>query len=366
MRIPTLHIPPYDFSRGVVIYGAGKTGRFVLAQCRAAGIPVTAILDRHGNGTEDGVPFHRFPEFPSELCRFPIVLAVHDQVLDAWGDLSGTGFESICTMSGFYLILENRFHHSLPPYACLGSSTTMDQNQEEISAAYELLEDDISRRNFQSQLQYRRNGNIRYIQPPDPGLQYYPFNRPFQLPRPVNFVDCGAFTGDTLNELMTELTFESITAFEPDPEAFKKLRRFIAAKTLSDRILTLQSGVGEHNKVLTFCPSGGEGAAFGPGTLRIPVFSLDSLLCNYRVDFIKMDIEGDEAPALRGAAELIRREGPLLAISVYHKPEDLWKLPLLIKHLHPTSHLFLRTHRGSYHDTVCYAVPNQYLRSNQL
>lgn len=367
MLIPKLLNPPLDPSSGVLIYGAGKTGRFVLEECRKIGIPIVAVMDRNPTEFSDGTTFYQYPFYPKELRNHPVIVAIHGELLNAWAQLREAGFPLLYTMSQFYLFAWHNYHYVLPNYCCPGSTqdnlTEMDSYQQEISAAYNLLEDNISRTNFHNQIYYRRTGNVQYIQEPDPGLQYYSDNRPFHIQRPINFVDCGAFTGDTLQELAAVLEFESITAFEPDPEVFQILRKYLAKNRLSDRIITIPGGVGNHNEVLSFHSSQDGGATFGHGELKVPVFALDSLLCSCRVDFIKMDIEGSEAEALHGAQDIIHRESPILAISVYHKPADLWKIPLLIKQIYPASHLFLRSHHGSYHDTVCYAVPDRFLRT---
>ena len=52
-----------------------------------------------------------------------------------------------------------------------------------------------------------------------------------------------------------------------------------------------------------------------------------------RVDYIKLDIEGAELDMLHGAAKTITRCKPKMAVSAYHKPEDLWTLATYIKSL---------------------------------
>ena len=54
-----------------------------------------------------------------------------------------------------------------------------------------------------------------------------------------------------------------------------------------------------------------------------------------RVDYIKLDIEGAELDMLHGAAQTITRCKPKMAVSAYHKPEDLWTLATYIKSLRP-------------------------------
>lgn len=63
-------------------------------------------------------------------------------------------------------------------------------------------------------------------------------------------------------------------------------------------------------------------------TITIDTFADQNLLAE--VDFVKMDIEGSEIPALTGATKTIERFKPKLAISVYHKGDDLLVIPKLI------------------------------------
>jgi len=66
---------------------------------------------------------------------------------------------------------------------------------------------------------------------------------------------------------------------------------------------------------------------------NIPLCSIDAFVRTHnvdKVDFIKMDIEGSELDALLGAQESIRKFKPKLAISLYHKPNDIFEL---VKHI---------------------------------
>lgn len=74
------------------------------------------------------------------------------------------------------------------------------------------------------------------------------------------------------------------------------------------------------------------------------------------VTFIKMDIEGAELEALRGSREIIKRYRPRLAISAYHKKEDLVDLPLYLKELVPEYKLYIRHYSNAAIETVLYAV----------
>ena len=72
---------------------------------------------------------------------------------------------------------------------------------------------------------------------------------------------------------------------------------------------------------------------------------------------IKMYIEGAELDAISGAKHLIENGSPL-AISVYHKPSDIWMIPELILSINPCYKFYLRHYSKSIVDTVLYGIIN--------
>lgn len=74
-----------------------------------------------------------------------------------------------------------------------------------------------------------------------------------------------------------------------------------------------------------------------------------------KVDFIKLDVEGSEKSALKGAVNTIRKFRPKLAICAYHKQEDLIVLPQLIKKIVPEYKLYLDHNTINQTETVIYA-----------
>ena len=98
-----------------------------------------------------------------------------------------------------------------------------------------------------------------------------------------------------------------------------------------------------------------------PGQIRIDSFdctTLDDYASKRldRVDFIKMDIEGFELDAIEGASDLIQAHRPRLAISGYHKPEDLWEIPQKLKSLNPGYEFMFGHHSPVHWESVFYAV----------
>ena len=109
---------------------------------------------------------------------------------------------------------------------------------------------------------------------------------------------------------------------------------------------------------LSFSSDGGEGSLISEeGNLHIAVAPLDDILINQSIDFIKMDIEGAELLALAGAKKSIEKNRPILAISYYHKPDDIWKIPLWLSEHCDNYKFYLRQHHYNSFDSVLYAVP---------
>lgn len=86
---------------------------------------------------------------------------------------------------------------------------------------------------------------------------------------------------------------------------------------------------------------------------------IDEVLRNEQVSFIKMDIEGSELAALKGAQTVIKSHKPILAICIYHSIFDMLDIPLYIKSLEPEYQIYIRHYTGELLETVCYAIPRE-------
>ena len=83
-----------------------------------------------------------------------------------------------------------------------------------------------------------------------------------------------------------------------------------------------QMGVSDTRNQLYFVSNGQTSKPMESGDTLVEIDTLDNLLCGVDVTFIKMDIEGMECPALRGAKKLIQSYQPKLAICSYHSMKD--------------------------------------------
>ena len=187
--------------------------------------------------------------------------------------------------------------------------------------------------------------------------QYFPKDL-ITLTDHESFVDCGAFNGDTFEDFTqrTRGKFAAYHAFELNQNNYEDFRRNQLDKWLGTPVSLHMAGVSDTDENITYADSSSPATKVGEGTLRGRLVTLDRILENRPVTFIKMDIEGYEYRALMGAKKIITEQKPKLAICVYHHFRDLWEIPLLIKSLNPDYKIYLRHHTNLDCETVCYAI----------
>lgn len=174
------------------------------------------------------------------------------------------------------------------------------------------------------------------------------------------YVDCGAYTGDSIEEFLIKMPQKivknyTIYAWEPDEENFKQLKRKYE-KNKNINFLCL--GAYSEETQLFFMKGDGELSALSSaGDIKINVDSIDKIMGKEKATFIKMDIEGSELEALKGAKNQIMNYSPRLAICVYHKKEDLITIPQLIVNYNPRYHLYLRPHSSMPTELTLFCIP---------
>jgi FkbM family methyltransferase len=218
------------------------------------------------------------------------------------------------------------------------------------------LADDMSVRTLAALIRYRITGEPDHHPDFNLGEQYFPPGI-LRLSRQISFVDGGAFDGDTFRHLCDKgVEISDWAAFEPDPRNFEKLTGF--ARDVPVRSALFPYGLSDKFSQIRFAADGATSSHIAAsGEITIPCVALDDVLPKLKPDYIKLDIEGAEAAALRGMAGAIGRARPHLAVSAYHRPDDLWMLPRLMRELAPYAKLYLRQHEANAFETVLYGVP---------
>lgn len=176
------------------------------------------------------------------------------------------------------------------------------------------------------------------------------------------FIDAGCFDGLTTRQFLEWSKGNGYSyCFEPDEANILRIEKNLAAK--EGRYEIIKSAVWSKDCTLSFNAKGNYASSVSENSMSgdhvIKAVALDSCLKDKSVTFIKMDIEGAELEALKGVSEIIALQKPKLAISIYHKAEDIWTIPQLILEICPEYRFYLRHYSFGSYDTVLYAVCNR-------
>lgn len=199
----------------------------------------------------------------------------------------------------------------------------------------------------------------------DKGFKVYGTENPyflddiFSINKKMVYLDGGAYVGDTIQLLFKLLgePCEYTYAFEPNDVNFQKLTN--AVKNFDNFVHCFEVGLDNHNGIVSFIDSDSGSRISEEGTVKITVIDAKEFLYDLRSkcpSFIKLDIEGKEPDVLAAMSDYISTNSPDLAISVYHKLEDLWEIPLQIHHINSEYKIFLRHQSNYFTETVCYAT----------
>ena len=239
----------------------------------------------------------------------------------------------------------------------------------ELDALDALLKDDRSRELLRDVLSYRLTGELPYLlDRVDTRESVYT-----TLLHPASYrntADLGAYNGDTVRELLPYAPrLDRVFCMEPDPRNFRKLSEYGAQETRC-RVIPLNFAAHDCRETLTFESSGNRNATLAKGNpackqrRAVEADSLTHLLSEIddapRIDYIKFDVEGAERAAIDGCLPVIRRDRPELLVSLYHRREDLFALPLYLASVLDGYDFYLRRFRYiPAWDLNLYAIPKK-------
>ncbi len=183
-------------------------------------------------------------------------------------------------------------------------------------------------------------------------------------------IDCGAFNGDTARSFLERLDRDcEIIAIEPVSSNYDSLAQWIAKEQLGTKVTPLKIGVGEQRATMaieivsdTEDPRATLAHDKHSGqTEEVAIESIDGIVngSEAQIDYLKIDIEGFEPEALRGAAQVLQRDKPDLAIAGYHKAEHLWELPQLIRQIEPSYRIFVGHHPAAPYECEFFCTARQ-------
>jgi len=345
----TASLSEYD----LILFGAGNAGQIALKELCQRDIGVAAFCDNDKSkwGTEvAGIPCCS----PEELGRFknPFVLVAP---------------------IAYYTEIANQLQ-SLGVAHVFADAISVFSNRHELQKIYDTyLSDDRSKHVFSALLLAKLYGSYAYSTEVYEDCFYYaPASFKFLNPFDV-IVDCGAFVGDTIQEIIERRNgngFTRIHAFEPGERQYKALTARVARlkeewALADDQIQCVKAGLGVETQKAYL-------NIVDPRQLNISeissdetenpidIISLDEYFAEKddKVSFIKADIEGSEMYMLQGAKNVIQKYKPNIALSLYHKWEDFFVIPQYIKSLVPEYKFYIRHHGHLLSETVGYFSVN--------
>ena len=338
--------------KSIVMYGMGNGADKILCACAQKGIAVSDFFASDG--------FVRGHQF-------------HGKQVLTWSEIKERyGAENLIVLLSFGTsrpeVLENieRIAQEAELYAPdvpafgdgLFDRCFFEANIDRLALANHLLSDDESKRIFENVVKFKLSGDIGYLK----NAESDPVEMMEQLVCPASLsatADLGAYNGDTVRELLASANgaIQTIYAMEPDARNYRKLEAYAQEENRA-RIIPINAGAWSEDSELSFDASGNRNASFGanrsatladrPVKLKtIAARSLDSVLNGAKVDYIKYDVEGAEREALIGSTQTILAHHPTLMVSLYHRNEDIFDLPILIhEHFPQYKKFYLRRLKG--------------------
>ncbi len=341
-----------DTDKTIVLYGMGNGADKILTVLSERSIPVGGIFASDGFARGNlfhGMPVRTWSDVKAEFGAENVI------VLLSFGTSRPEVMENILRIRAEAELLAP----DVPAFGdTLFTRPFFEAHRSDFEAARALLSDDESRRIFDNVLSYKLTGDISYLLDAenDEDEIWETIIRPENIRAAA---DLGAYNGDTVRQLLEkgEGSIDTVWAMEPDARNYKKLTAYAEGETRA-RVIPINAGAWNKEETLFFDKSGNRNASFEKNRSRslsdrpakvaeVKASPLDIVLNGARVDYIKYDVEGSEREALDGSVNTLTQHAPTLLISLYHRSEDLFALPLHIQKIAPHYRgFYLRRMRG--------------------
>lgn len=173
-------------------------------------------------------------------------------------------------------------------------------------------------------------------------------------------IEGGCFTGNTTCYFANLVQQQGkVYSFEPNPQIFSQL---CENTKKYPQVIPINSGISSHDDTANITNSGVASTVVEKGDISITLRSIDSFVKENNishVDFIKLDIEGCEQDAIDGAKETIRSNMPTIAICLYHRPNDIFNIPLKLNKLYAGYSFYIKHNSDINYETVLFAIPQK-------
>jgi FkbM family methyltransferase len=356
----TVNFPQQTLSKTkpVFLFGSGEFGKDVAKVLKAHGYAIQGFINTSPKeNVVNEIPVFSLEDIRQQDLSAPVLVCIfnRDTPLDSLeNNIRNKGFKEVFMPWDIY----QEFGKELGWKYWLSGRDLLLKHEKHIESTVELLSDEMSKQTLIDICNFRLGINTEYASFKHKDRQY--FNdltlEQFASGRSCNYIDCGAYNGDTLIEAHQFLKIENAYLFEPDAENYAQLIANVRKSLLNPICFPL--AVSDSYQILSFNSNGEGGTITEKGSVHIAAAALDDVYANTKIDFIKYDVEGAEIQALQGSKKIIAHSRPVLVISIYHRPQDLWEIPALLSQLCPHYKFYLRQHFYNSFDSVLYAIPH--------
>lgn len=317
--------------RPVVLYGTGNGADKVIEYLSSLGRCPTALFASDGfvrRRTFAGMPVESFSDVAARYGK-------NMKILMCFGSDRPEVIDNVKRIDAEYDL-------ALPDVPLYGDGIFDEgyfaRHAGELLEVRNMLSDEQSKLIFDDAIRYRLTGKLKYLRRVENVFDSY--SRFFGARNIVVAVDGGAYRGDSVKNLVWSIPkLKKIYAHEPDPRTFLKLRAL--GPELYDRngvtLIAKNTALGADERFVEFSSSSSRGAGENGKNRRsktIGVCTEPIDKTEDKIDLIKLDVEGAEYDALLGAKNTMKESAPHLAVSLYHRTDDLWRLPLFIKEIY--------------------------------
>jgi FkbM family methyltransferase len=336
------------------IFGAQRLGQLVVQSLQSQDVTVQAFIDnspeKHGTLISN-IPVRALSQISDR--ELPVIIATTKYSNSIAQQLRQEGFKHILPYSVMSLVDPVLYPDEIP---YIGIQEDFAHHAAEYVGLFLCLSDDKSRDVLDGLINYRLDYDTRKASDvaDEYSRQYFDADL-IKFSGDDVFVDLGGYDGDTAEKFIEYGAgkYRKIYLFEPDE---KLLKASTVRLNGCKHIEYIQAGAYSKDGELRFATTGRtNGSISEAGELVIPVRKIDSIVSEPPT-LIKMDIEGSESEALKGAAKLLRTVRPRLAIAAYHFAPDLWRLADVVRGLNPSYRFYLRHYSETGLESVIYAL----------
>jgi FkbM family methyltransferase len=333
-----------NFKNKRFVLGRNKWSKSIISLLKVAGVIDDFTDDTH----YEGYKIYKILDIPKDAI---VVSATMGGPKTAKNKLNRFNIKNIDYFA-FYKYSNLKLED--PPFI-KGFKEDFMKNKSSYELVYNQLADKRSKEVFKDILNFKITLNLDFMKNyfNDISAQYFEDGL-YEMPLNPIFVDGGGYIGDTTMIFKDKVkNFKKVYLFEPMMGNMKLAKRNL--KEYSN-IEFIEAGISNFNGDMFFNEDDASSSISETGNIKIKVCSLDSTI-KEKVDFIKLDIEGAEQDAIEGAKALIKNSKPILAICIYHKAEDWYKVPKQILDIHKDYKIYLRHYMEGVYETVMYFIP---------